>query len=96
MTGKAEMGGVLLERQLWCGQSPAAKGISSREVCCWPTELLEEKAPFAITKENCLKQESLWTAGFLQHCERPSIFIAINSVKVGFTKENGGNHLVIL
>lgn len=34
-------------------------------------------------------------AGFLGHRERPSIFVAINSVKVGFTKENGGNHLVI-
>lgn len=79
------------------GQRPAAKGISSRDVCCWPTELLEEKAPFAITKETDLKQESLWTAGFLRrHRERPSIFIAINSVKVGFTKENGGNHHVIL
>lgn len=57
--------------------------------------MLEEKALFSIIKENCLKQESLWTAGSLQHRERPSIFIAINSVKVGFTKENGGNHLVI-
>lgn len=100
MTVKAEMGGVFLEETAVVG-----RGISRREPrislversAAGPTELLEEKKnPFPNHKgklfEAGIPSDCRLSPAF---CERPSIFIAINSVKVGFTKENGGNHLVI-
>lgn len=91
---KTDVGGVLLEGTavVGRGQQPRVSLLERSAVGpqnCW------KKSLYPTTKENCLRQESLRTAGFLWRRERPSIFIAINSVNVGFTKENGGNHLVI-
>lgn len=93
------MGGSSWKRERWWAAASLVESrgyLLQRDLLLTPQSCWKKKNPFPNHKgklfEAGIPLDCRLSPAF---CERPSIFIAINSVKVGFTKENGGNHLVI-